>query len=149
MYSCIRVMKYNLQISIYPLAKSNIDTEFYDRGSLKTLLLGSKVSSSHLYQLCSKEDVEMAKALMRPSSYFVDNLSKESNFSQEGFVSVPRAFITCNQDLGMPLEFQQWMIQNSGIHEVLEIKDAGHAFYAPKTLRRPPPTTIKICLVLI
>ncbi|KAI9114167.1 hypothetical protein K1719_014817 [Acacia pycnantha] len=103
-----------------------LDTEFCDRGSLKTLLLGPKFLSSRVYQLCSKEDVELAKALMRPSSFFVDNLSKENNFSQEGFGSVSRAFITCNQDLVVPLEFQQWMIQNSGVNEVLEIKDADH-----------------------
>ncbi|KAI9114141.1 hypothetical protein K1719_014791 [Acacia pycnantha] len=103
-----------------------LDTEICDRGSFKTLLLGPKFLSASLYQLCSKEDVELAKALMRPSPNFVDNLSKESNFSQEGFGSVPRAFITCNQDLGMPLEFQHWMIQNSGVNEVLEIKDADH-----------------------
>ncbi|KAK4275626.1 hypothetical protein QN277_018672 [Acacia crassicarpa] len=103
-----------------------LDTEICDRGSLKTLLLGPKFLSTRLYQLCSKEDVELANALMRPSSYFVDNLSKINNFSKEGFGSVPRAFITCNQDLGMSLEFQQWMIQNSGVNEVLEIKDADH-----------------------
>ncbi|KAK4275627.1 hypothetical protein QN277_018673 [Acacia crassicarpa] len=103
-----------------------LDTEICDRGGLKTYLFGPKFLSSRVYYLCSKEDVELAKALIRPSPDFTDNLSKENNFSQEGFGSVPRAFITCNQDLVSPLEFQRWMIQNSGVNEVLEIKDADH-----------------------
>ncbi|XP_028751960.1 salicylic acid-binding protein 2-like [Neltuma alba] len=103
-----------------------LDTEICDRGSLTTLSFGPKFLSSHLYQLCSKEDVELAKSLMRPSSYFVDDLSKANNFSEEGFGSVPRAFIVCNQDLAILMEFQLWMIQNSGVNEVLEIKDADH-----------------------
>lgn len=68
----------------------------------------------------------MAKALMRPASYFVDDLSKAKNFTQEGYGSVPRVFITCNEDLTITMEFQQWMIKNVGVNEVLQIKDADH-----------------------
>ncbi|KAI9114094.1 hypothetical protein K1719_014744 [Acacia pycnantha] len=76
-----------------------LDTEFCDRGRLKTqhvvrskgLIVPSlstmlqRGNSSWLPPSFSLDDVEMAKALMRPSSYFVDNLSKENIFSQEGF----------------------------------------------------------------
>lgn len=72
------------------------------------------------------QDVELATTLMRPSSYFVDNLSKANNFSEKGYGSIPRGFITCHQDLGITLEFQLWMIQNSGVNEVFELKDADH-----------------------
>ncbi|XP_054819970.1 methylesterase 1-like [Prosopis cineraria] len=100
-----------------------LDTELSDGG---IMLLGPKFLSSYLYQLCSQEDVELAKTLMRPSSYFVEDLSKAKKFSEEGYGSVPRVFMICNQDLGITMEFQLWMIQNAGVNEVLELKDADH-----------------------
>ncbi|XP_054825528.1 methylesterase 1-like [Prosopis cineraria] len=103
-----------------------LDTEFSNHGTLRTLLFGPKFLSSKLYQLCSPQDVELAKALMRPASYFVDDLSKANNFSQEGYGSVPRVFITCNEDLTITIEFQHWMIHNAGVKEILEIKDSDH-----------------------
>ncbi|KAF7828766.1 salicylic acid-binding protein 2-like [Senna tora] len=107
-------------------AENWLDTQFNDNGKISVMLFGPKFLSSKLYQLCSIEDVELAKALIRPSSLFVEDLSKANNFSKEGYGSVPRAYIVCKKDLGIPEKFQVWMIQNFGINEIFEIEDADH-----------------------
>ena len=68
----------------------------------------------------------MAKALVRPGSLYVEDLSKAKKFSKEGFGSVPRAYIVCDKDLAIPLEHQLWMIQNAGVNHVEEIKGSDH-----------------------
>ncbi|XP_028764024.1 methylesterase 1-like [Neltuma alba] len=107
-------------------AEGWMDTQFRDCGSTTTMLFGPQFLSSKLYQLSPTEDLELAKTLIRPGSLFVDDLSKANNFSQEGYGLVPRAFIACNQDQAITMEFRQWMIQNAGVDEVLEIRDADH-----------------------
>lgn len=71
------------------------------------------------------QDLELAKTLIRPGSLFVEDLSK-SKLSKEGYESVPRAYIVCDQDMAITQEFQLWMIQNAGVSDVLEIKNADH-----------------------
>jgi hypothetical protein len=48
----------------------------------------------------------------------MEDLTQQDNFSKQGYGSVPRAFIVCNEDLGIPLKFQHWMIQNAGINDM-------------------------------
>ncbi|KAK7251096.1 hypothetical protein RIF29_34002 [Crotalaria pallida] len=103
-----------------------LDTEFFPRGNKSAMYFGPNFLSSKLYQLSSIEDLELAKILLRPSSLFVEDISQQKNCFHHGYGSVPRAFIVCNEDLGIPLEFQQWMIQNAGINDVVEIKGADH-----------------------
>ncbi|KAI4357050.1 hypothetical protein L6164_001026 [Bauhinia variegata] len=101
--------------------------EMKDEAESKSILFfDPKSLSEMLYQLCSTEDIELAKTLIRPGSLFIEDLSKAKNFSKEGYGSVPRAFILCNEDLAIPLEFQLWMIQNAGIDHVEEINGADH-----------------------
>jgi len=80
--------------------------------------------------------------LARPASLFIEDLSKQKNFSKEGYGSVPRAYIVCTEDLTIPLEYQLWMIQNAGFNDVLEIKGSvrsyGYALQATRTIRFPP-----------
>ncbi|MED6120604.1 hypothetical protein PIB30_022262 [Stylosanthes scabra] len=78
------------------------------------------------YQLSSAEDLELAKSLVRRGSLFVEELSKAENFSKEGYGSVECAYVMCSDDLAIPVEFQQWMIQNAGVSDVREIKGADH-----------------------
>ncbi|KAI4357037.1 hypothetical protein L6164_001012 [Bauhinia variegata] len=91
-----------------------------------------------MYQRSPVEDLELAKTLLRHVSTFLKDLSETKNFSKEGYGSVPRVYITCNEDLGISLEFQQCMIKNAkeeGFHvHVEEIKDAHHmpVFSEPK-----------------
>ena len=64
---------------------------------------------------------------MRPGSLFLEDLAHANNFSNEGFGSVTRVFVVCNEDYTIPEEYQRWMIENSGgVKEVKEIKGADH-----------------------
>ncbi|XP_028764013.1 salicylic acid-binding protein 2 [Neltuma alba] len=102
------------------------DIKFRQCGSITTLLFGPESLSSKIYQLSPTEDLELAKALIRPGSLFLEDLSKVNNFSEEGYGSVPRGYIVCDEDKLIPLKFQQWMIQNFGVDETVEIKGADH-----------------------
>jgi len=75
----------------------------------------------------------LAKTLIRKGSLFAEELSEAKNFSQEGYGSVSRAYIVFSEDLIIPKEYQQWMIQNAGIHAVWEINGADHMAMLGKT----------------
>nr|QED87760.1 methyl esterase 2 [Olea europaea] len=111
-------------------AKEWLDTQFEPFGRLEdhltSMLFGSQFISFKLYQLCSPEDITLAKALLRPGSLFVEDLSKESPFSNERFGSVKRASIICAKDEAITEEFQRWEIENTGVAITKEIEDADH-----------------------
>ncbi|KAM7250284.1 hypothetical protein ACFE04_022167 [Oxalis oulophora] len=92
---------------------------------LTTMFFGPKFLQK-LYSLSSTQDFELAKDLARPGSLFLHDLSSSKNFSNDGYGSVKRAYIVCNEDLGIPKEFQLWMIKNNPVEQVFEIKDADH-----------------------
>ncbi|KAL9418992.1 hypothetical protein AB3S75_036863 [Citrus x aurantiifolia] len=79
-----------------------------------------------LYPLCSPQDAELGKMLVRPGSLFQDDLSKANKFSNEGYGSVKRVYVVCDEDICIPMEFQHWMIQNNPVDQVMEIKGADH-----------------------
>ncbi|KAK7252852.1 hypothetical protein RIF29_37094 [Crotalaria pallida] len=110
-----------------------IRTRTSNAQSKKTLLFGPKLLSTNFYQLCSPEDLELAKTLMRTGSLFLDDLSQANNFSKEGYGYVPSAYIVSNEDIAIPLEYQKWMIQNAGIDKVREIKGSDHMAMLSKT----------------
>ncbi|XP_020239377.1 salicylic acid-binding protein 2 [Cajanus cajan] len=108
-------------------AENWLDSEFSQSGNKSIVVFGHKFLSEQLYQASSIEDRELAKTLLRPGSLFIEDLSQQKNFSKQGYGSVPLAFIVCTEDLGIPLNFQHWMIQNAGINvDVVEIKGADH-----------------------
>jgi pimeloyl-ACP methyl ester carboxylesterase len=72
------------------------------------------------------QDLELVKILIRTGSLFLEDLSEAENFSKERYGSVPRACIVSNDDLAIPIEYQEWMIQNAGIDEVKLINGADH-----------------------
>lgn len=72
------------------------------------------------------KDLELAKTLQRPGSLFLEDLAKAKNFSNDRFGSVPRVYVVCDEDMGIPVEFQQWMIENGGVSDVVEIRGADH-----------------------
>lgn len=78
---------------------------------------------------------------MRPSSLFMEDLSKANKFSKEGFGSVKRVYIVCEEDKAIPKEFQEWMIQNDPVEEVKEIKGADHMPMCSK------PQQLCLCLL--
>ncbi|XP_062157064.1 salicylic acid-binding protein 2-like [Alnus glutinosa] len=111
-------------------AENWLDTQFSSVGSanhpLTSVLFGPNFLSSMLYQLSPIEDLELAKTLVRPGSLFREDLSKAKNFSKKGYGSVQRVYVVCDDDLAIPKEFQKWMIENSGLKDVMEIKGADH-----------------------
>jgi pimeloyl-ACP methyl ester carboxylesterase len=111
-------------------AEAWLDTQFSSCGSvnqpLTSMFFGPNFLSFRAYQLSPIEDLELAKTLARPGSLFLEHLSEAKNFSNEGYGSVPRVYIVCNEDLAIPVEFQQWMIKNEVPKDVMEIKGADH-----------------------
>ncbi|GKE74188.1 salicylic acid-binding protein 2-like protein [Tanacetum coccineum] len=91
-----------------------------------SILFGPKFLASNLYQLCSKEDLELAKILVRPSSLFLNDLDKEQPFSEKGYGSVTRVCAIAVEDKAITKEFQYWMISNSPVTEVKELKEVDH-----------------------
>ncbi|CAI0553891.1 unnamed protein product [Linum tenue] len=83
-------------------------------------------SDSGFLRVSHKKDMELAKALARPSSLFLHDLGKAEKFTEEGYGSVSRVYVICNEDRGMEEEFQRWMIQNYVVEEVVEIKESDH-----------------------
>ncbi|RZC23675.1 Salicylic acid-binding protein 2 isoform A [Glycine soja] len=114
--------KYNERTS----SSAWLDTEFAPSGNKTSMFFGPNFLSNNLYQLSPIEDLELAKTLVRPSSLVVEDLSKQKNFSKEGYGSVPRAYIVCTKDIAIPLEYQLLMIKNTGFNDVLKIKGADH-----------------------
>ncbi|CAI0553881.1 unnamed protein product [Linum tenue] len=107
-----------------------LDTEFAPASSSQpdflTMLFGPEFLCSRLYQLCSKEDLELAKAMVRPSSLYLHDLSKTEKFTEEGYGSVRRVFVICNEDRAIKEEYQRWMIENYVVERVMEIKESDH-----------------------
>ncbi|QCD81679.1 salicylic acid-binding protein 2-like [Vigna unguiculata] len=103
-----------------------LDCEFLQSGNKTVVVFGPKFSSTKLYQGSSIEDIELARTLLRPGSLFIEDLSQQTNFCKERYGSVPLAFIVCTEDLGIPLNFQLWMIKNAGVNDVVEIEGADH-----------------------
>lgn len=101
-----------------------------------SMFFGHNFLAIKLYQLCPPEDLELAKMLLRPGSMFIDDLSKASKFSNEGYGSVKRVYVVCEEDVGIPKQFQHWMIQNYPVNEVMEIKGGDHMamFSEPRQL---------------
>lgn len=106
-----------------------MDTKFeFDNPNVppKSMLFGPKVLASKLYQLSPPEDIALAKVLMRPAPFLEEPSEKANSFSNEGYGSVPRAFVVCNEDATVTVELQRWMIENAGVKEVKEIDGADH-----------------------
>ncbi|XP_047311722.1 salicylic acid-binding protein 2-like [Impatiens glandulifera] len=107
------------------------DTKFESYGNpcedLRAILFGPNFIAHKLYELCSPKDLALGMSMIRPSSIFMADLIKASNFTEEGFGSVPRVYITCKEDKTIPIEYQLWMIENmGGVNEVKEMDGVGH-----------------------
>ncbi|KAF8377492.1 hypothetical protein HHK36_030872 [Tetracentron sinense] len=75
------------------------DTQFSSYGRPEkpatSMLFSPKFLSSMLYQLYPLQDVTLATMLIRPGSFFLEDLTKAEMFSKEGYGSVARVFIVC------------------------------------------------------
>ncbi|XP_064958844.1 methylesterase 3-like [Musa acuminata AAA Group] len=115
------------------------DTQFglvgdEDKGPV-SLLLGPKFLSK-LYTRSPPEDLTLARTLMRPSSFFLEDLGSMPPFSESGYGSVEKVYVVCAQDEIASEGFQRWMIENNPVKEVRELEDADHMpmFSTPKQL---------------
>ncbi|XVE87201.1 hypothetical protein DITRI_Ditri18aG0097000 [Diplodiscus trichospermus] len=100
--------------------------KFPEKISVGVFLTAFMPDTAHQPSFVLEKDLELAKALIRPGSLFVSDLSKAEKFSNEKYGSLPRVYIVCNEDQGIPEKFQRWMIENSEVNDVMEIKDADH-----------------------
>ncbi|XP_014508331.2 salicylic acid-binding protein 2-like isoform X2 [Vigna radiata var. radiata] len=103
-----------------------MDSRFEPSGNKTSLLFGPMFLANKLYQRSPVKDLELAKSLVRPTSLFLEDLSRQKKFSKEGYGSVPRSYIVCTEDIAIPVDYQQWMIQNAAVNNVLTIKGADH-----------------------
>ncbi|CAO2830809.1 unnamed protein product [Amaranthus hypochondriacus] len=118
-----------------------LDTKFEGSGdpkeTLTTMLFGPQFLAKRLYQLSPPEDFELAMTLKRTSSLFLHDLWKsEAKLTKERYGSVRTVYVICDQDQGILVDFQRWMIQNHGVKEVKELKGSDHMpmFCMPRKL---------------
>ncbi|KAH9663405.1 methylesterase 10 [Citrus sinensis] len=74
----------------------------------------------------SHQDLELTKMLVRPTGFFVEDLSKESLLTKEKFGSVDRVYVICKEDEVMKEDFQRAMIEDYHPKQVVSISAAGH-----------------------
>ncbi|KAH9703874.1 methylesterase 1 [Citrus sinensis] len=100
--------------------------KFPHKISVAIFLTAFMPDTKHQPSYVVERDLELAKMLVKPGLLFTDELSKANEFSNEGYGSVKRDFVGSDKDNCIPKEFQQWMIQNNPVNEVMAIKGADH-----------------------
>ncbi|XP_027172787.1 polyneuridine-aldehyde esterase-like [Coffea eugenioides] len=111
-------------------AEDMLDSEYFVYGSSEeprtVMSVGPKFLEINAYQLCSMEDLELSKLLVRPTHTLNQHFPKANKFSADKYGSVQRAYIICSQDRTFLTSFQHWLVENIGATEVREIKEADH-----------------------
>ncbi|XP_071692799.1 norfluorocurarine synthase 1-like [Rutidosis leptorrhynchoides] len=87
---------------------------------------GPNYLETHLYQNCTKQDIELARMLVRENGLFMEDFTSESMLTEEGFGSVNRVYVVCKDDRAITEEFQLWMIANSPSKQVKVMERADH-----------------------
>lgn len=64
--------------------------------------------------------------LMRVAPAITSNLTGIKSLTEKGYGSITRVYIVCGEDKSLSLDYQRWIIENSPVKEVMEIKDADH-----------------------
>ncbi|KAA8531762.1 hypothetical protein F0562_006521 [Nyssa sinensis] len=97
--------------------ESLMDCQFTFDGGPENLptsaIFGPNYMATNMYQHCHPEDLELAKMLVRPSKFFIEDMAKESLLTKEKYGSVSRAYIICEEDEVMKEDFARWMIEYS------------------------------------
>lgn len=70
--------------------------------------------------------MELAKVLLRPFKFFMEDLAEQSLLTEAKYGSVQRVFVVCKEDEVMKQDFVQWMIDNSPTEQVKLIDGADH-----------------------
>ncbi|GJU24608.1 salicylic acid-binding protein 2-like protein [Tanacetum coccineum] len=100
--------------------------KFPEKISLAIFLSAYMPDYVHKASFVLNKDLELAKILVRPSSLFLNDLDKEQPFSEKGYGSVTRVCAIAVEDKAITKEFQYWMISNSPVTEVKELKEVDH-----------------------
>nr|XP_043638722.1 methylesterase 1-like [Erigeron canadensis] len=90
------------------------------------MLFGEQFLTLNMYQLSPKQDLELVKILERPIPLFVNDLPTAQPYTEEAYGSVKRAFVLCDDDRTIKLEFQKWMIENYPVAVKRELKHVDH-----------------------
>nr|XP_043608874.1 salicylic acid-binding protein 2-like [Erigeron canadensis] len=109
-----------LDNQVLPYKNNESDTE------LTSVLFGPNFISSKLYHLCSNEDRELRKILVRPGPLIRKSLKSAKLFTEERYGSVRRVYVICDEDSVIKKEFQRWMIDNNPVIETKELKGVNH-----------------------
>ncbi|XP_037429910.1 salicylic acid-binding protein 2-like [Triticum dicoccoides] len=91
-----------------------------------SFMFGPQFIEQKLYQLCSSEDVALAKSLIRVGSLFLEDLQARQPFTEERYGSVRKVYVVCKQDVTIPEAYQRLMVANNPVDEVREIDGADH-----------------------
>ncbi|KAL2522851.1 methyl esterase 10 [Forsythia ovata] len=89
-------------------------------------IFGPDYMTAKVYKGCQLEDIELAKMLIRPNKFFMNDLSKKSLLTEEKYGATRRVFIKCKDDEVVDEDFQRYMIERSPPSEVKSIQGAGH-----------------------
>ncbi|KDP31869.1 hypothetical protein JCGZ_12330 [Jatropha curcas] len=99
---------------------------FTEKISVAVFLTAFLPDSVHRPSFVLEKDLELAKILARPPSLFQHDLSMAKEFSSEGHGSVRKVYIICEEDKAIPKEFQEWMIENNPVEEVIKMEGVDH-----------------------
>ncbi|EOA18137.1 hypothetical protein CARUB_v10006600mg [Capsella rubella] len=106
-----------------------MDLEFGSYGTndnpLMSVFLGPKYLKN-MYLLSPIQDFELAIMLVRVAPAITSNLAGTKSLTEQGYGSINRVYIVCGEDKGLTVDYQRWIIENSPVEEVMEIKDADH-----------------------
>nr|QED87761.1 elenolic acid methyl esterase 2 [Olea europaea] len=104
-------------------SSSNTQTAPFGRpeDQLVSVLFGPQDLASGLYQRSPPEDLALANTLVRPGSFFMEDLSKRSPFSNDKYGSVKRAFIIAGATEAEN-DFYRWEIENFEVPIVKEME---------------------------
>ncbi|XVF59503.1 hypothetical protein PTKIN_Ptkin07bG0281000 [Pterospermum kingtungense] len=89
-------------------------------------MFGPNSLAAKLLQCSPKEDLELAKTLVRPTRLFLKDLAKKSLLSGKNFGSIDRVFVLCKEDEIISEDFQRWFIENNPTKDVKVIEGADH-----------------------
>ncbi|GER30840.1 methyl esterase 10 [Striga asiatica] len=103
--------------------------------------LGHDYMAAKVYNHCQLEDLELGKLLVRPSLFYVKDLSKPGMLSQERYGKVKRCYVICGDDDVGDEEFQAYNIEKSPPDDVMTIAGAGHMVMLTK------PQELCLCLL--
>eukprot|EP00250_Pteridium_aquilinum_P021789 c25225_g1_i3 orf=138-896(+) len=96
-----------------------------DSSKTTSIHLDATEASKYFYNKCSNEDVTLACACLNPTPFA---LTKEIIFlSDKRYGSIPRFYISCLKDLGIPASLQGLFIQQNPPQKVFTMLHSDHS----------------------